>query len=636
MSGDSVAEDLFKYTDPSPFVEQDILRRVQRQLDMLPVIDQVCGSLQKLSSLMSQAKDAVISISTNLKLLSIDTSIETVLSQFSNALDTISRVIADECNLNIDAFRKFFFPGLEKVRGEFTKWNSETQKELEEWAQIPVKAKPEVVSQHEALLEQAMCNRAAAFYELGSMVRRSESTVHPVVTLAMATFVTIFGQYLGGFQTCKELSLKDLASKSITKQKLFKTICEAPPPTLADSEAFRYASRCWSVRRRQLTATDDVARASSVMWIYGKKFVSSWSRKYVVFADGVLTFHDPTTGDNTGSYPLLLVTIAPVSKGRRNCFKIQSPNGDVLYLEALTQWDVAEWQSIINEHNEKILLGNEAGTAAAADGAICADCGATDATWCSLNWCTSLCLKCSGVHRQMSSTTSKVRSVQLDTLHIYIQQLLRLMGNSAANSLLIATPPDCGIGPRTDERQRASFITRKYQGREWATPRNPPDPFEAIANRDFLAFFHAMNFGRGADRVDGISPLHAAVQSGDVILVTIAACCSHEIDGLDGNGWTPFCYALFYGENEIAKFLLAMGAIPEKANMDICALAFYNGDKELINVVLQLPEFMGTSPEELIISSNRFARGRNIMTARIRIPQATKELAKLYKGASKA
>jgi hypothetical protein len=39
---------------------------------------------------------------------------------------------------------------------------------------------------------------------------------------------------------------------------------------------------------------------------------------------------------------------------------IQSPAGDVLCLEGLTQWGVAEWQSIIDE---KFLLGSLAPTA---------------------------------------------------------------------------------------------------------------------------------------------------------------------------------------------------------------------------------------------------------------------------------
>jgi hypothetical protein len=113
-------------------MEQEVLRRAQRQLDLLPVFNQVCGSLHKLSWLTLQVKDVVISISTGLKSLSIDPSITNVVTQFSNAKYAICRAILDKCNLDIDAFKKFFFPGLKKVRIKFAKGNAETQKELEE------------------------------------------------------------------------------------------------------------------------------------------------------------------------------------------------------------------------------------------------------------------------------------------------------------------------------------------------------------------------------------------------------------------------------------------------------------------------------------------------------------------------
>jgi hypothetical protein len=262
----------------------------------------------------------------------------------------------------------------------------------------------------------------------------------------------------------------------------------------------------------------------------------------------------------------------------------------------------------------------------------CADCGAADASWCSLNWGISVCLKCSGAHRQLSSSTSKVRSVQLDKLHSWIQDMLILLSNDAANNFLLANKGDLEIGPRTDEAVRIDYITRKYQKKEWAITTSPPDPFEAITGLNFLALLHAMNFGRADDKFESMTPLHAAVQSGDPVLIAIAACCSVDLDVPDSNGWTPFCYALFYGDTEAAKFLLSLGAKPDKAKIDLLTLALYNGDREILEQI-PITASAGNVATAFTPVSTKFAMGKRVGFVQIAIPPGTRKMSKLYREA---
>ncbi|KAK9825863.1 hypothetical protein WJX81_005479 [Elliptochloris bilobata] len=67
----------------------------------------------------------------------------------------------------------------------------------------------------------------------------------------------------------------------------------------------------------------------------------------------------------------------------------------------------------------------------------CADCGAPDPDWASLNLCVLLCIECSGVHRRLGVHVSKVRSLTLD-VRVWdgpVMALMAALGNAAANAV---------------------------------------------------------------------------------------------------------------------------------------------------------------------------------------------------------
>ena len=142
---------------------------------------------------------------------------------------------------------------------------------------------------------------------------------------------------------------------------------------------------------------------------------------------------------------------------------------------------------------------------------VCADCAAPAPAWASVNLGLVMCITCSGLHRELGSHVSKVRSLQLDTWPPHHTQLLAHVGNTRANSLWEhALPPGDKIGPAASTQQRRAFIEAKYQQRRWtpAPASPPPDLASALAGGEVEAVYRALVLQ--ADSL-AVSPQLAAV-----------------------------------------------------------------------------------------------------------------------------
>lgn len=102
----------------------------------------------------------------------------------------------------------------------------------------------------------------------------------------------------------------------------------------------------------------------------------------------------------------------------------------------------------------------------------CADCRKPDPRWASWNLngmpcCIFICIECSGIHRGLGVSVSKVRSVDLDDWSEQQLKAARIWGNERANAIYEANKPhDCTVSSMGDIRSKA-FWTTKYVEQAW-------------------------------------------------------------------------------------------------------------------------------------------------------------------------
>jgi hypothetical protein len=100
----------------------------------------------------------------------------------------------------------------------------------------------------------------------------------------------------------------------------------------------------------------------------------------------------------------------------------------------------------------------------------CADCGANGTRWASVNHGVFVCIRCSGIHRNMGTHISKVKSTNLDKWTTAEVSLMDMIGNTRGKDLYEAKMKGVRRPMESDpDAQVSDFIQRKYGQRAFAT-----------------------------------------------------------------------------------------------------------------------------------------------------------------------
>jgi len=188
--------------------------------------------------------------------------------------------------------------------------------------------------------------------------------------------------------------------------------------------------------------------------------------------------------------------------------------------------------------------------------ARCVDCDAPSPDWASLNLGVLVCIECSGIHRNLGSHISRVRSLDLDEWPPGHIAVMTCMGNYIANCLWEARlqPGLKKPGPDSPREEKERFIKAKYERKEWLTalpaPHSPAQALvDAICRCDIaevsLALAHSSleEVNSCVSPRDARTPLHLAAALGNLPITQLLIWANANLGATDHDGRTCVSHA---------------------------------------------------------------------------------------------
>ncbi|XP_064644118.1 arf-GAP with GTPase, ANK repeat and PH domain-containing protein 3-like isoform X7 [Lineus longissimus] len=195
----------------------------------------------------------------------------------------------------------------------------------------------------------------------------------------------------------------------------------------------------------------------------------------------------------------------------------------------------------------------------------CCDCDAPNPDWASLNLGALICIECSGIHRNLGTHLSRVRSLDLDEWPPELVAVMTCIGNTLANSVWEAAPKNrMKPSPSSPREEKEIYIRAKYDKKEWLPPlpyrdipagqvRTEPGVAQQLIDsivRDdirnviiLLAYASPEHVNSPYSKQDARTALHIAAALGNFVYVQLLLWYNADVKVVDHDGRNALYYA---------------------------------------------------------------------------------------------